>query len=161
MALPPESKQSNLVKSLTAWFRANLVTIAGLTVVFGAEPVDTRPGQWVVIDYLFGVRHGWGGIVGTRYGAQAHGFITLNLCINRDTLTNVYAMAALRDTVATYVQRGQVIPLKDYDTGGTPTIGAICCGESTEAVVDDGTTTGLLVHAISVACTYTEAWALV
>jgi hypothetical protein len=158
MPLQPESKEHNLAASLTAWLRAKLVTIEGVALFLGGEPVTTRPAQWVHVDFLFGVRRTEGREVGTRRGARAYGILNVLLCVKREGLSNVYAMEQLRDKAGAYLQPGQSIPLKDYGTGGNPTIGAIECLGLSEASVDDGLTTGLMVRALSVDIAYQEAF---
>jgi hypothetical protein len=158
VALQAESKQSNLAASLTAWLRAKLVTIEGVTLFLGSEPVTTRPAQWVHVDFLFGLRRTEGREVGTRRGARSYGLLNVLLCVKREGLSNVYAMEHLRDKAGAYLQPGQMIPLRDYGAVGTPVIGALECLGLSETSVDDGLTTGLMVRALSVDIAYTEAF---
>lgn len=160
MALQAESKLSNIEISLTVWLRANLVTIAGLTVFLGMEPVTSRPNQWVHLDYLLGLRRDFGGIVGSRQGGRSHGILQASLCLQREAQTDIYAMARLHDTVAAYLQEGQTIPLRDYGTSGGPTIGRIECGATTSIDTDTGLDSGVIVRVLSTAITHSTAWSL-
>jgi hypothetical protein len=160
VALGAESKQSNVETSLTVWLRAQLVTTAGLTVFIGMDVATTRPAQWVQLDYLLGLRTDYGRQVGQRLGGQSHGLLQTSLCLKRASITDVYAMARLHDTVATYLQEGQAIPLKDYATVGTPTIGYIELGATTQADVDTGLESGVVVRVLSTALVHSTAWSL-
>ena len=158
MPLSAQSKERNLTASVLAWLRAKLVTIEGLSLVFAAEPVTTRPAAWVHADVLWGLRRQEGRVVGSQRGALSVGLLNLNLCVQRAAQTNLYAMATLRDTVSGYVQPGQAIPLVDYTTAGTPTIGALLCTGLAQNVVDDGLGSGVMIDVLSVDVSYTEAF---
>jgi hypothetical protein len=159
--LQAESKLANIETSLTAWLRANLVTGAGLTVFLGMEPMTTRPVQWVQLDYLLGVRQDFGGIVGSRYGGRSHGILQVSLCLKRDAITDIYAMARLQDQVSAYLQAGQTLPLRDFGTSGGPTIGRIELGATTSVDTDTGLETGVVVRVLSTELWHSTAWSLV
>ena len=162
MPLQPEAREGNIERSLTEWIRAKLVTIEGLTVHFSDAPVDTRSDEWVHVDYLLGMRRQFGRTIdGARLGNRAHGIINLNLCKRRQSITNLYALATMRDKVAPYFQTGQTIPLKDYDVGGTPEIGRLLVHETTQGDVDSGLESGVMVRALSVNLSYIEAYTLI
>jgi hypothetical protein len=161
MALGAESKAANVEISLTVWLRAQLVTIAGLTVFIGMDVATSRPNQWVQLDYLLGLRSDFGGQVGTRFGGQSHGLLQTSLCIKRASLTDVYALARLQDTVATSVQEGQTIPLRDFGTTGSPTIGVIALGSTTVADTDTGLDSGVVVRVLTTELVHSTAWGLV
>lgn len=161
MALGAESKAANLEISLTVWLRTQLVTGAGLTVFIGMDVATTRPAQWVQLDYLLGLRTDYGRQVGQRFGGRAHGLLQTSLCVKRASMTDVYAMARLQDTVSASLQEGQAIPLNDYATVGTPTIGHIELGATTQADVDTGLESGVVVRVLSTALMYSTAWSLV
>lgn len=158
MPLEPESKQANLETSLTVWLRANLGTAAGLTVFLGMQPSTTRPNQWVQLDYLLGLRHDWGGLIGLHYGGQAHHLLQTSLCLKRDAVTDVYAMARLHDLVAGYLQEGQTIPLRNYGVSGNPLLGAIAVGATTSVDTDTGLESGVIVRVLSTELVSSTAW---
>jgi hypothetical protein len=159
--LQPEAKHSNIETSLTVWLRAQLVTGAGLTMFLPDEPPTPRPAQWVHVDYLLGLRHEFGGTVGSRFGGVAHGLLQLSLCVKRDAITNLYAMARLHDTVMAFLQPGQAIPLRDFGTSGGPLLGHIEVGGTTVTAADDGATSGVVVEVLSVEIEHSTAWTLV
>ena len=161
MALQPESKRSNIETSLTVWLRAQLVTGAGLTMFLPDEPATPRPAQWVHVDYLLGLRDEFGGTVGSRFGGVAHGLLQLSLCLKRDAITDLYAMARLHDTVRAFLQPGQGIPLRDFGTSGAPMLGHIQVGATTVTAVDDGATSGVVVEVLNVEIEHATAWTLV
>ena len=161
MALQAESKASNVETSLTVWFRAQLVTTAGLTVFVGMDVATTRPNEWVQLDYLLGLRADFGGRVGSRFGGRSHGLLQTSLCLKRASMTDVYAMARLQDTVATYLQEGQTIPLRDYGTSGGPTSGAIELGATTANDTDTGLDSGVVVRVLTTELMHSTAWSLV
>jgi hypothetical protein len=107
------------------------------------------------------MRHDFGGIVGTRYGGQAHGLLQTSLCLKRDVITDIYAMARLQDVVSAVLQEGQTIPLRDFGTSGGPTIGRMQVGATTIADVDTGQVSGVMVRALSTELTSSTAWTLV
>ncbi len=161
MALDAATKERNIAKSLTAWIQAKLVTIESLIVHYEDEPDGARPDTWVDVDYLFSLRRDFGRQVGSAtLGTRAHGILNMNLCLKRQSLTNIYALSALRDKVIPYFLPTQSIPLRDYDTVGTPEVGRILCMSWQQADVDDGRESGVIVRTLSVAITYTEAFTL-
>lgn len=161
MPLAPTAKLTNLEKSLTAWIEANLRTVAGLQVYYVDAPIGERPNEWVAVDYLLGLRTEDGRNIGPTYlGGRAHGILSLTLAKKRSSLTNIYAMAALRDAVKGWFLPGQLIPVRDYDAIGTPIISYVEVGHTSEADTDDGLTSGVLVKTLSVDITYPELYTL-
>ena len=162
MTINAEGKHTNIEKSLTAWIRAKLVTIESLSVFFGDEPIDDRPASWVHVDYLLDIREEFGrNAAGATHANRMHSILNINLCQERQTLSNIYAMATLRDAVRPYFRRGQTIPILDYDTGGTPEVGRIDVHDVTQADVDTGLESGVITQALSVNISSVETYTLV
>ena len=162
MPLAPESRDTNLEKSLVAWIQAQLVAGAGLAVFYDQSPPADRPSAWVHVDFMLGMRRDFGRqISGTQLGSQVHGLVQLSLCKQRVTLTNLYGMAAFKDTAIAAFQIAQDIPLRNYDVGGLPVIGVITVEDITENDTDDGYESGVIVKVLSVGITYVEAYTLV
>lgn len=161
MPLAPEAKAANLEKSLTAWIEAQLRTAAGLQVFYANSPLQERPNEWVQVDYLWGLRRDFARQVDrTQLGARVHDILNLNLCKKRSSITNIYALALLRDAVMPVFQIGQTIPLRNYDVGGTPVIGIIIVDGATENDTDNGFVSGVMVKALSISLQHTEAYTL-
>ena len=117
------------------------------------------PNAWLQVDFLLGLRQEFGRqIDATRHGGRGHGVVNLLCCQKRGVQVDLYALATLRDSAMAAFQQGQAIVLRDYDTGGTPDIGIIIVHETTEAQPDDGFVSGLIVRALSIHISYTEAY---
>lgn len=155
------TKETNLTKSLNAWVHQHLVVLEGLTVHYADEPEGARPLEWVDVHYLFALRRDFGRTVGHALGARAHALLNLNLCRKRETITDIYAMAQLRDKVIPYFLPNQAIPVRDYDAVGMPEIASVLCLSWQQAAVDDGRLSGVMVRNLSVEVTYTEAFTVV
>jgi hypothetical protein len=137
-----------------------LSTINGITVFVGMDVATARPVQWVQLDYLLGLRTDFGGQVGARYGGRSHGLLQVSLCLKRANVTDIYAMARLQDAVMVYLQEGRIIPLRDYETSGAPTIGGVELGKTTVADTDTGLDSGVIVRVLSTELVHSTAWSL-
>lgn len=162
MPLTADAKAANLEKSLTAWIQTKLVTLAGLTVFYGTAPLATTPDEWVHVDYLLDLRSDFGRQIGpTHLGSRVHDIVQLSLAKKRTSITNIYALALLRDKVTPYFQRGQTIPIRNYDDVLVPEVGSFVVDETSSASVDDGLASGVMVQALSVSMTHMALYTLV
>lgn len=162
MALLAESLDANLLKSLNAFFFAQLVTGAGVQVHFPDRPGLFTPtsARWVRIDYLLGMQRTYMGTVATTArGNLARGIVNLNCCELVASRTDPYALAALRDIVRAVMPEGASIPVRDYTTGGIPIVGYLVVCAITEAMVASGlgsTENGVAVRNVSAEVEYIE-----
>ncbi len=167
MSLLAEALATNQEKSLSRWLDTHLVGTEGLTVFYASSVIATRPDQWVNIDYLLGMRRQFGrqigrrAIGGTSFGSRVHGFLNLNLCQQRVSLTSLYALAHMRDAVLPYLCISQKIPILDFATVGTPEVGRFVVEDVTEQDTDGGYESGIMVKTLSIAVHYIERHGLV
>lgn len=124
------ARWENLEKSLNAYIAAQLVSGAGLAVLFPAElPWDENPVRYVHVEPLIDLgqrRHT--GLV--RYGKGHERQVLLqcncfeNIQARRDNSgqAGAYTQAALTDLVCDAFGPQAVIPIRDYATSGNPVL---------------------------------------
>ena len=111
MSLLAEGLATNQEKSLSLWLDTHLVGTEGLTLFYASSIIATRPlTPWVHADYLLGMRRQFGrqigrrAVGGTSFGSRVHGFLNLNLCQQRVSLTR------LPGNVQEWVSSGSLAP---------------------------------------------------
>ena len=129
--LAAESKWANIERSLAAYIAAELVTAAGFTVRFPGEPgIQNPPVRWVEVDYVqIGPVEG---IMQTLTGKGHRSEVVLQLAHfeqidarwDGSGTATLYSLTEMLDTTRASFAFEAIIPLRDYDTGGNPQVGA-------------------------------------
>lgn len=120
-------------------------------------PPVTAP--WIRAHYgLLGMqRRAYRQVADTEVGDELIGTVDLVLAQHARTYATRYTLAATRDTVVAAFPPGGLIPVYDADDGDRPQIGHVYIDGVHEQFLDDGGTTGLVQHALTIRVRYIEA----
>ena len=163
MALLAASRETNIAKSLTAYLAAQLVTGAGLTVVFPGQPVPSRyPVRWVEFTYQPLAPAQYFPTTTNGRGHLAQWLVNGNCMeevssrIDGTGDATMYSLLGLCLSVRNALLVSQRIAIRDYDTGGNPQVGTMRIQQQSGRQVTDRNPLGVAVWNVSAIGLYQE-----
>ena len=129
--LEANTKLENIEKSINAYISTNIQTALSLKVIYqrGAREASL-PNHWVEIGLVpLSAQTAYFFASGTTAGALSQFLVNLNIFERDDArksgAATAYTLSGHVDSISALFAPGSSITIRDYDTSGTPAVGAL------------------------------------